>query len=147
MKEYDPKSIVLPRQMYANRIRTPDGTILQSFHRHDYKEYTDTVSGETYILDGGIDYIRGSVNMVPAESLVVYTDDPFEVKREVPVWGTIGKDGKQPFRYISVAEMETGHIMALLEPNIYVRMSIKEVLKQELKNRDIDVEIETGEGC
>lgn len=146
MNEYDPDSIVLPRQMYASRIRTPDGTILQSFHRHDYKKHEDA-NGETYILDGGTDYIRGSINNVPAESLVIYTDDPFEVKREVPVWGTYGKDGKHELKWLSVAEMETAHIMALLEPNMYVIKRIKDVLKEELKYRNIEVEIEDGEGC
>lgn len=133
-------------EVYASRIKTPDGTIIQSFHRHDYKEYTDA-NGETYMLDGGTDYMRSNINKVPFENISVYTYDPHEVKRLVPVWGTYGKDGKQPFKYISVSEMEDAHIMALLEPNMYVKRSIKDVLKQELKLRNINVEIEDGEGC
>lgn len=141
--KYDPDDIILPRQRYASRIRTPDGTILQSFHRHDYKEHEDAVSGETYILDGGIDYIRGSINKVPAEDLTVYADDPFEVKREVPIWGTYGKDGKQELRWVSVAEMEDGHIQALLDPAMYVAKRVKDVLKEEALNRRLDLD----EGC
>jgi hypothetical protein len=125
------------KQMYASRLRTPDGTILQSFHRHDYKEHVDAVSGETYMIDGGIDYIRSSVNTAQPEWMIVYTDDPFEVKREVPVWGTYGKSGKEDFRWISVADMEDDHIKALLDPAMYVRKSIKDVLKEEAKNRGL----------
>ena len=125
------------KQLYASRLRTPDGTILQSFYRHDYKEHVDVVSGETYMIDGGIDYIRSSVNTVQPEWMIVYTDDPFEVKREVPVWGTYGKSGKEDFKWVSVAEMEDGHIKALLDPAMYVRKSIKDVLKEEAKNRGI----------
>lgn len=147
MSKYNPDDIVLPRQMYANRMRTPDGTILQSFHRHDYKEYVDTISNETYVIDGGIDYVRGSINKVPAEDLIVYVDDPFEVKREIPVWGTYGKDGKQQLRWISVAEMETAHIQALLSPNMYVAKSIKDVLKEEIQLRDTNFDPDLGEGC
>ena len=134
---YDVDSIELPRKVYASRIRTPDGTILQSFHRHDYKEYKDTVSGETYIIDGGIDYFRGSINKVKAEDLTVYVDDPFEVKREVPVWGTYGKNGDKELRWVSVSEMEDAHIEALVNPNMYVARAIKEVLLEEKWKRGL----------
>ena len=134
---YDVDSIVLPRKVYASRIRTPDGTILQSFHRHDYKEYKDTVSGETYIIDGGTDYFRGSINKVKAEDLTVYVDDPFEVKREVPVWGTYGKNGDKELRWVSVSEMEDAHIEALVNPNMYVARAIKEVLLEEKLRRGL----------
>lgn len=136
IKEYTPDDIKLPRQMYASRIRTPDGTILQSFHRHDYKEYQDA-NGETYMIDGGIDYIRSSINKVPAEYLTVYVDDPFEVKREVPVWGTYGKSGKESLRWVSVAEMEDKHIEALLDPAMYVAKRIKDVLINEVEYRKV----------
>ena len=29
------------KQIIINQIRTPDGTLLKSMHRHDYVEYTD----------------------------------------------------------------------------------------------------------
>lgn len=124
-------------EMYANRIKTPDGTILQSFHRHDYKEHIDAVSGETYMIDGGVDYVRTSFNSIQSECMTVYTDDPFEVKRDVPVWGTYGKSGKEDFRWVCVAEMEDDHIKALLDPAMYVRKSIKDVLKEEALNRGL----------
>ena len=54
--------------LIANRIQTPDGTILWSRYTHDYLEYQDD-NGETYVLDGGTDYQRGSVNKVPAKDL------------------------------------------------------------------------------
>lgn len=127
------------KQMYASRLRTPDGTILQSFHRHDYKEHVDTVTGETYMIDGGTDYIRTSINTVQPEWMIVYTDDPFEVKREVPVWGTYGKSGKEDFRWVSVAEMEDDHIRALLDPAMYVRKGIKDVLEEEAVSRNLQI--------
>ena len=37
--------------LIANRIQTPDGTILWSRHRHDYLEYQDD-NGETFELIG-----------------------------------------------------------------------------------------------
>ena len=35
------------------------------------------------MIDGGLDYIRTSVNKEPAESLALYDDEPFEKIREV----------------------------------------------------------------
>ena len=124
-----------PIELYASRIQVPDGTILQSFFRHDYKEYTDTITGETYMLDGGTDYVRTFDNEVPPKDLSVYTNDPHEVKRLVPVWGTSGKDGKQPLKFISVSEMDDDHIEALLDERMYVRRSIKDALLDEVKYR------------
>ena len=41
-------------KIVANRIRTPDGTILESKHRHDFV----SCSCESIFIDGGTDYIR-----------------------------------------------------------------------------------------
>ena len=60
-------------QKVYSAIQTPDGTILESFNRHDYVTHEDTVSGEHYMLDGGLEYTRGSVNKVQAKDLSVYT--------------------------------------------------------------------------
>jgi len=38
--------------LIANALRTPDGTVLESKSRHDYKEYIDA-NGKTYMIDGG----------------------------------------------------------------------------------------------
>ncbi len=35
-------------------LETPDGTILQSRSRHDYRQHLDA-NGKTYMLDGGLD--------------------------------------------------------------------------------------------
>lgn len=121
-------------KIYANRIQTPDGTIMQSFNRHDYKEYTDTITGEIYMIDGGTDYIRMSINTVPPTMLTVYESDPHPVKRTIPVWGTYGKLGDQPLEYISVAEMELDHILAILDLP-YTPESFKATLYAELDYR------------
>ena len=102
-------------RIVANRIRTPDGTILESMHRHDYVTYVDK-NGKEYMVDGGLDYLRRNVhNDAPAEKLSVYSNAPHAVIREVFKWGTRGKDGKQPLKFVVLKDMTTDHIEAILE--------------------------------
>lgn len=98
-----------------NAIRTPDGTVLDSLHAHDYKEYVDA-NGHTYIVDGGRDYRRrgSSQGAPPPTELSLTEDDPYETIRMVPIWGTRGKDGDQPLKCVSLADMEDDHIEAVL---------------------------------
>ena len=45
----------------SSRMKTPDGTILESINRHDYVTHTDA-NGKEYMLDGGCEYVRCSAN-------------------------------------------------------------------------------------
>ena len=107
------------RTLIYNAIRTPDGTILESNHRHDYNTYVDA-NGKTYIIDGGHDYIRSSDNGDEV-SLAVYLEDGHDKVRKVMKWGTRGKGGKQPLRFIQLKDMESSHIEACLctQPNMW----------------------------
>ena len=40
-----------------NAIKTPDGTIIESKHRHDFVCHKDK-NGNTYCVDGGLDYLK-----------------------------------------------------------------------------------------
>lgn len=119
-----------------NAIKTPDNTILVSRHRHDYKEHLDA-NGEVYMVDGGNEYIRRSVNKEPAEDLIVTEDDPIEVIREVLRWGTFGKNGDQPLTYVLLKDMEDAHIKAILDNYTTV---YENVFKRELEYRGVDYE-------
>ncbi len=120
--------------LIANRIRTPDGTILQSFNRHDYKTHLDK-NGEVYMVDGGCEYIRRSVNNVPAEELSVYADSPFSIVREAMHWGTRGKDGTQPLTYIPLKDMTTDHIEACLVTQYQMASCFRQAMENELLYR------------
>jgi hypothetical protein len=104
----------MERQLVYNAIRTPDGTILVSYHRHDYKTHLDA-NGEEYMIDGGTDYIRTSVNEEPAESLALYDDEPFEKIREVVCRGGRGIDGKQPLKYVPLKDIDDEWLGAIID--------------------------------
>ena len=122
------------RKLILNRIRTPNGVILTSRHRHDFKSHKDK-NGDTYINDGGIDYIKRSVNIEPYEDLSLYSDDPFEKLREGLEWGTYGKNGNEPLHYKSISNMSTNHIKAVLS-QYRLADYLKEVFEKEISYRN-----------
>jgi len=122
-------------KLLANRIKTPDGTILESMHRHDYKTYIDK-NGLEYMVDGGLEYLRRNVqDSAPATEMSVYNTDPHETIREAFKWGTRGIDGKQPLTYVVLKDMTTDHIEAILETQTHITQEIRQVFIDELEFR------------
>lgn len=123
------------KQIISNKIRTPDGTILESFHRHDYKTYVDK-NGLEYMVDGGLDYLRRNVHdQAPYEELSVSADCPFETFREEMKWGTRGKDGKQPLKYVPLKKLTVEHIQAILDTQTQILPWLRNAFQQELRYR------------
>lgn len=104
----------MAKKLLLNQIMTPDGTLLRSTHRHDYREHTDTVTGELYFVDGGLDYQRVAGDMSKAKDLTVYEGDPFDQIRLKFHWGTRGKDGNSNLQWVPLAQMELEHIFNIL---------------------------------
>jgi hypothetical protein len=122
----------MKNQIVANMIRTPDGTVLQSFHRHDYKTYTDK-NGKEYMVDGGLDYTRRFVHDdAPYEELSAYSNDPHDVIREAFKWGTRGKDGKQPLTYVPLKNLTVDHIEAILKTQDHIQQYIRNIFLDEM---------------
>ena len=130
----------LVREIVYNAIKTPDGTILESRHRYGFKKYKDK-NGETYINDGGTEYIRRSVNKEPYEDLSLYTTDSIEKIRGVADWGTYGKDGLEELKYKKITDLSNAHLEAILNDcgeDVY-----KGIIKRELDyRRDNDIFVE-----
>lgn len=125
-------------QIICNAIMTPDGTYLRSYHRHDYKEHVDKVSGETYMVDGGTAYIRRSINTTPATVMDVYLSDPFEKIRQAFVWKSYGKNGEHiPHGiYLTLHAMDTDHIHAILDTQHQIKDTyVEELMVKELAYR------------
>jgi hypothetical protein len=128
-------------KIICNAVMTPDGTYLRSYHRHDYKEHLDKLTGEVFIVDGGTDYLRRSVNTTPATPMDVYLSDPFETIRRNFVWKSYGKNGEHiPHGvYIYLYAMDTDHIHAILETQTQIKGTyVEDLMKQELAYRKED---------
>lgn len=125
----------MERQIVLNRIKTPDGTILTSFHRHDYKTHLDK-NGLEYMVDGGNEYLRRNINEeAPYEELTLYLDDPFEILRENVCRGGRGKDGKQPLTWVPLNKMSDDWVKACIDYNKTLGLdggSASQLYKKEL---------------
>lgn len=106
----------MERKLVVSRMKTPDGTILVSRHVHDFVSHKDKKTGEVYILDGGRDYRRESVNSIPGEDVSIYSDAPFEEIRENLCRGTFDKNGNRIWK--PICELTDSHLQNILEYNI-----------------------------
>jgi hypothetical protein len=129
-------------RLLANRIVTPDGTMLQSYHRHDCVTYIDANEKE-YMVDGGLDYHRAFVYRdAPYTNACVYTTDPHVEIREAFCWGSYGKDGKQPLHWKLLKTMTDEHIEAILETQHHIREYIRKVFEDEqVYRKSLNIEI------
>lgn len=117
-----------PKQLLVNRIKTKDGTIIESRGRHDYVTHIDTVDGKEYMVDGGMSYCRRSLI---GEDMCLYEGDPHEEIREAFSWGSYGVDGTEPLHYIVLKDMEDDHIVNILRTQAHISQAIRDVFISE----------------
>lgn len=119
-------------------MRTPDGTVIESRYRHDYVTHKDA-NGKTYMLDGGLDYLRASMHG-DEEFISVTIEDGHDKVREYLTWGTRGPNGDQPLRYVKLKDMDTDHIEACLETQFQMRRAYRTAMENELEYRKAENE-------
>jgi hypothetical protein len=112
-----------------NAIQTPDGTILESTHRHDYKEHVDEKGGLTFVIDGGLLYRR--VVGGGYKDLSITTNDHV-IAREYLKWGTYGKNGDQPLTRVPICDLSTSHIYNILTTQSNILEQVHLCLTYEL---------------
>lgn len=113
--EYNPFGEII-----YNAIQTPDGTILESTHRHDYVTHIDA-NGELYMVDGGQSYLKRSINKIQPKDLTLYlepwSEEFHEKARKVVKRGGRGKDGMQPLTWVPICEMNDNWVIATIKYN------------------------------
>ena len=123
----------------VNKIQTPDGTILESKHRHDYVSHTDA-NGEYYMVDGGKDYLKRSINIIPAIDLTIIDDGSHELRRQYLTWGNnFDKDMNRLPKtiYNPIKDMTSDHIQAILDGGWAKNNPFyEELFKEELEFRN-----------
>lgn len=105
------------KRILRNAIQTPDGTVLESKHRHDYVTHIDK-NGQWYMVDGGGEYLRRGYDVQDFVALSVYDDGTHETRRNNLRWGkSYDKDMNSLPKtiYPLISEMDTDHIEAILD--------------------------------
>lgn len=97
------RSASLPPAIVRNSIVTPDGTVLTSRHVHNCVFHTDSVDGQLYMADGGLDYLRRAGPSYTEAS--VSADAPYETLRRAIEW--MDGDGE----YVSLADTSTEQLV------------------------------------
>lgn len=120
--------------IFRNALRTPDGTVLESFFRHDYRTHKDKVTGKEYMVDGGRSYLRRSANGDEMELSVMEMGD-HAVDRDLCTWGTRGPDGDKPLEWKPISKLDTDHIEAILETQKHISSDMANILQKELEWR------------
>lgn len=101
-------------QIVYNALQTPDGTIIQSKHRHDYVTYLDK-NGKEYMIDGGTDYVRSSANG-DEKYITLHATSPIEEIREFFKWGRNydADNNRLPkTEWVPLKDLNDGHLDAL----------------------------------
>lgn len=100
-----------------NAVKTPDGTIIESIHRHDFVMYTDK-NGKQYGVDGGAEYLRRLGDIQDCEELSIYDIGEHSLRRRYCKWGSnYDKDMNRLPETIwkSIKDLDTDHIQAILD--------------------------------
>lgn len=124
------------KKIIVNAIKTPDGTIIESRHRHDYVSHTDK-NGHNYFVDGGIGYLRRgtTTNAPPYVEMSVFEGDSLYIIRGSFSWGSYGKGGDEPLHYILLKDLTSEHIVNILNTQTQIPEHIRQVFKDEMSFR------------
>lgn len=135
------------REIVVNAIITPDGTRLQSKHRHDFVMYSDK-NGNSYGVDGGCAYLKRTYTTPDYKDVSLYTDDPIEEIRKFFYRGGYGKDTKGKYREVLLQDMSDDWVKNVIDcenehhPGHY----LTQIYKTELNYRKINnIKIEDNE--
>jgi len=61
-----------------------------------------------------------------------------EEAKNAACWGTMGKDGQGPLRFVKLVDCETDHLQAIIKTEIHISWDYLLIIKSILKDRGIE---------
>lgn len=121
-------------------IDNQEPVYLASLNTHDFRAFA-LPNGQFVAVDGGPSYIRRVGGNAPNAKIEEYSldiNDDFDKICDMLLWGTRGEDGKQPLKFVRLADCSVEHLKAILkyrgEGGLYGRV-IKSLLCQKETKR------------
>lgn len=96
-------------------IETPDGTLLETTSRHDFKSHTDNLTGKVYSVDGGNEYQKISGDLKDLTSYIVRSNDPISIIRSITGRAGNGADGEGEYRVCLLKDMSDEWLSSSIE--------------------------------
>ena len=106
-----------------NAVYVPEQNVyLKSANRHDYIVFES--QGDSFFIDGGNEYLRRSFRSDVDLGFVDYTltnESSLQEIYDKLLWGTYGKKGNEPLRWLPIRTLEESHLKAILNqvPNVH----------------------------
>jgi hypothetical protein len=117
----------------------PEVSFLVSVHVHDYQSHTFH-DGTSVAVDGGHDYIRRCYPPKMKGYGTKYMDyslddqEPFDTIKHKLLWGTRGKDGFQPLKWVRLIDCDAKHLQAILDYPYTVGKQLHPIYKEVIKD-------------
>jgi hypothetical protein len=117
----------------------PKYSFLVSSHVHDFQTH-EFHDGTSVSVDGGHDYIRRCYPQNYAGYGTKYMEyslddtEPFSVIKQKLLWGTRGKDGFQPLKWVRLIDCDADHLQAILDYPYTVNKRLSPLYKEVIKD-------------
>lgn len=125
-----------------NAIKTPDGTILESVHEHDFKVYKDK-NGYEYSINGGLDYIQYISNCpkkeLEAKLITEYDNGTHEKRRKFLKWGSNYDKDKNLLpktEWRAIKDLDDEHLETILREVKSIDPLYKQTIEDEIIYRE-----------
>ena len=100
-----------------------------------WAEYPDERIGQVLVNMGIISNVSGMWYYMEDDDILIKQGHKPE---DVCLWGTYGKDGKQPFKRILIRDMSTEHMQACIDTQPNINPAYKELFEKLIKERTDD---------
>jgi len=108
-------TLIIMSDIIQNAVYVPSQrTYYVSANRHDFVAFT--VGSEEHFIDGGTDYLRASF-LLPYNKIVDYSltsSNTLKEIREKLLWGTYGKSGNKPLKWVPFRNLSVDHLAAII---------------------------------
>lgn len=127
-----------PDIIYQNAFYVPSiDKYFVSTHVHELVKYTDE-EGKSFFVDGGNEYFRCGGDKSVEDKIVRFgltSSSRLKDIRDKLLWGSRGKDGKQPMEFRPIKSLTLSHLKNIKKNCPYASRVVKKVVEYWIKKK------------